>query len=65
MQQLKKLFVPFVSLTSVSSIEALEYFRQMQPDIKFLGQSLIGVATLIYLAVKIRNAIKTKQNANN
>jgi hypothetical protein len=54
MKLLENLQVIGVSLCGVSGMQIMEYFRNMQPDLKFAGQTIIGILTIIYLIKKIK-----------
>ena len=50
--------VPIVGIFSITGIEVLEFFHNLQPDIKFAGQTVIGVLTIIYLYKQIKKLNK-------
>jgi hypothetical protein len=54
MKWFNNLQVIAVSITSISTIEILNFIRNLQPDIMFAGQSIIGILTIVYLIKKIR-----------
>lgn len=50
-----------VSLSSMGFMEIINIVK-IQENVKFFGQSIIGILTIIYLFIKIRNNIKNKNN---
>lgn len=44
----------FVSLMSITGIEIIETLNNIQPVVKFIGQSIIGILTIILLIKQLR-----------
>jgi len=54
MKLLDNIKVLTVSISSISGIQLLEIWRNIQPDISFIIQVCIGLLTIVYLIQKIR-----------
>ena len=57
-----KVKVLFVSIFSVGAIELTEKIGEMNVLIELLIQGLIGILTIVYLVIKIKNSIKDGNN---
>jgi hypothetical protein len=55
MNWFRTLEVYITSLCSIVSINLIDLFHSIQPDLRFLGQTIIGVLTIVYLIKKIKN----------
>lgn len=54
MNWFRTLEVYITSISSIVSMSIIDMFHSIQPDLRFLGQTIIGVLTIIYLIKKIR-----------